>query len=119
MPEGVTTLSGKIVFEADTHAFEGAVVHIRVEDVTRVDATAVRVAEKVLQPVSHPAGSTRGPEFQMPVHLPDPTAHYSVRVHVDVDGDGQVSRGDFISTQSYPVLTRGHPNYIEVKVRQV
>jgi uncharacterized lipoprotein YbaY len=119
MPAKDTTLSGKIVFEANSSAFDGAAIYIRVEDVSRADAASVRVAEQVLQPVSHPAGSTSGPDFHLPVHLPDPSAHYIVRVHVDVDGDGRVSRGDFISTQSYPVLTRGHPDHVEVTVKQI
>lgn len=119
MPGKATTLSGKIVFEANSNAFDDAAIHIRVEDVTRADAAAVLVAEKVLQPVSRPAGSTRDLEFQMPVHLPDQSARYSVRVHVDVDRNGQITQGDFISTQSYPVLTRGQPDSVEIKVREI
>jgi hypothetical protein len=32
-----------------------------------------------------------------------PARQYSLAVHFDVDGDGQVSKGDFINTQNYPV----------------
>jgi uncharacterized lipoprotein YbaY len=119
MPGINTSLRGKIVFEDHSSAFDDAAIHIRLEDVTRADAAAVLVTEKVLQPVSHPAGMTDGPEFEMPVHLPDRSALYSVRVHVDVHRNGQITRGDFISTQSYPVLTRGHLDSVEIKVREV
>jgi hypothetical protein len=49
----------------------------------------------------------------------DEGAGYSVRVHVDLDGDRRVSRGDFISTESHPVLTLGRPDRVTVRVREV
>jgi hypothetical protein len=51
--------------------------------------------------------------------VPDMRARYQVRVHVDVDKDGKVSRGDYITTESYPVLTFGHPSRVRVRVRPV
>jgi hypothetical protein len=42
-----------------------------------------------------------------------------VRVHVDVSGSGEVEKGDLISTQSHPVLTRGHADQAAVPVRKV
>ena len=37
----------------------------------------------------------------------------------DVDGDGQVSRGDYITMESYPVLTHGYPHVVIVRLRKV
>jgi hypothetical protein len=42
-----------------------------------------------------------------------------VRVHVDLDKDGEVSVGDYISMESHPVLTYGHPDHVEVAVQKV
>jgi hypothetical protein len=44
---------------------------------------------------------------------------YSVHVHVDVSGSGQVEIGDLITTQTYPVLTHGFPDRVEVTLRRV
>jgi hypothetical protein len=38
---------------------------------------------------------------------------------VDVSGSGDVERGDFVSTRSYPVLTRGHGDEVIAEVQQV
>jgi len=44
---------------------------------------------------------------------------YSVSVHIDVSGSGEIERGDLISTQIYPVLTRGHGDEARVQVKRV
>lgn len=44
---------------------------------------------------------------------------YIVRVHIDVDGDGAVSQGDYITTGYYPVTSRGNPTDITVAVQRV
>ena len=36
-----------------------------------------------------------------------------------IDKPGEVSVGDYISTSAYPVLTRGHPEYVEIHVHPV
>jgi hypothetical protein len=40
-------------------------------------------------------------------------------VLVDLDGDGKISKGDYISMQSYPVLTFGSPSEVTIEVKQV
>jgi hypothetical protein len=51
--------------------------------------------------------------------IPDDQASYTVRVHMDVDGDGRVSRGDYLRMESVPVLTHGYPNRVTVRAREV
>jgi hypothetical protein len=43
---------------------------------------------------------------------------YSVSVHVDVDGDGGISDGDYLNEQSYSVITNGFPWTAAVTVRR-
>jgi uncharacterized lipoprotein YbaY len=47
--------------------------------------------------------------------LPDGT---TVRVHIDVDHDGRVSRGDFVTVESYPV-TSAPTQSLTVRVKKV
>ena len=42
----------------------------------------------------------------------------TIWVHVDVDGDGRVSEGDFITMASYPVPAGGDA-HVSVEVRKV
>lgn len=44
-------------------------------------------------------------------------ATYSISVHGDVDNDGRISKGDFVTVQSYPVPTHGYPDNILVTVK--
>ena len=110
---------GEVRFEAGAPPFGGATAYVRLEDVTAADAPAVVVAEEVLRDVAFDPEADDNVTFVLEGGAPDPRASYSVRVHVDLDGDGEVSRGDFISTESYPVLTYGYPDRVSVTVRRV
>ena len=45
---------------------------------------------------------------------------YAVSVHIDVDNNGKINSGDFISMESYPVITDRYPkDNVIVHVRQV
>jgi putative lipoprotein len=96
----------------------GATIHVRVEDVSRADAASVLIAEQVTV-LSHTMFAGQGIPFECAVPDVDPRARYSVRVHVDRDGSGVIKQGDLISTQSYPALTHGAPDRVEVAVVQV
>lgn len=49
----------------------------------------------------------------------DPRYSYSVRVHIDTSGSGEVERGDLVSTQACPVLTHGHGEEVRIRVVRV
>ena len=114
--EGV--VEGEIHFPPDA-VFVGATIHVRLLDATLADGPARTVAEQTIPNVSHPRDSGGSVAFALRAGGLDARARYVVRVHVDVDGDGRVSRGDYTSTESYPVLTWGHPNRVVVRVRPV
>jgi hypothetical protein len=88
-------------------------------DVSRAGAASPVVAETVLRDVRLDRAAKEGIDFRIPVSQIDPVAHYSVRALIDLDGDGRASVGDYVSTQSHPVLTRGHPDRVEILVRLV
>jgi uncharacterized lipoprotein YbaY len=118
MSNADSIVEGEIHFPPDA-AFVGATVHVRLQDVTLADGPARTVAEQTIPNVSHPGSSGGTVAFSLRAGRFDMRARYVVRVHVDVDRDGRVSRGDYISTESYPVLTLGHPNRVIVRVRSV
>ena len=112
-------VSGEIILGEEVQPFSSGTVYVRLEDVSRVDALSKTVAEQVLHNVSHQAGHRSQLSIELRGTTLDEQASYAVRVHVDVDGDGQVSRGDYINIESYPVLTFGYPNRVTVRVREV
>jgi uncharacterized lipoprotein YbaY len=113
-------VQGEIVFDEDTRSFDGATAYVRLEAITRADASATVVSQQVIHRVAHHRGDTTPVTFALPApEEVNERAGYSVRVHVDVDGDRRVSRGDFISMESHPVLTLGRPDRVTVRVREV
>jgi uncharacterized lipoprotein YbaY len=112
-------VTGSIIFDEDAGTFSRATVYVRLEDVTYADAASKVLAEQVMRDVSRAEGSDRPLEFKLYGRLADKRASYNLRVHVDVDGDGEVSLHDYITMQSYPVLTQGHPRKLTVHVHEV
>ncbi len=91
----------------------GAPVVVRVEDTTYADAAAEVVAE------ARGRVSDGGEALLESLELPFASAgpgDYRVRAHVDVDDDGAVTRGDYVSTASYAA---GADMSVRVVVRKV
>lgn len=109
-------LSGSVHFMAP--AEPGAVLHIRLEDVTHTDGVAEIVAEQV-HTLEAPLQEGAEMAFSLAVPVLDPRHRYGVRVHVDTTGSGNVTEGDLVSTQAYPVLTFGQPDHVRVDVHGV
>jgi uncharacterized lipoprotein YbaY len=115
----VQLVKGKITFEEDAPAFTGATMYVRLENITVADIASEVVADYVERDVAFDPKTAKDLLFAIDGKAPDPRASYAVRAHIDVDGDGEVSQGDFISMQSYPVITFGHPREVSILVRQV
>jgi uncharacterized lipoprotein YbaY len=115
----VPLVKGKITFEEVAPPFRGATMHVRLESITAADVASEAVADYVERDVAFDPKTSSDLSFAIAGNAPDPRASYAVRVHIDIDGDGEVSQGDFISMQSYPVITFGHPREVTILVRQV
>ncbi len=93
-----------MAFPSGERPAEAARVVVRVEDVSRADAPSVTVGQNVLEQVQLPPGEAPLPfEIRLPRSAIDPKKHYSLRIHVDVNGSGAVTSGDFMSTTAYPL----------------
>jgi uncharacterized lipoprotein YbaY len=119
MSEGKPLVSGSVILGGEVGSFSGATVYVRLEDVSRADAAAVLLAEQVLEGVSHRAGAEDSLEFALYGRRPAEGTDCNVSVHVDVDGDGEVSRGDYVTVESYPAGTRRGQDRVRVRVEEV
>ena len=115
----VPLVKGEITFEGEAPSFSGATVYVYLENITVADIASEVVAEYVERDVAFGPNASKVLSFSIAGKALDSRASYAVRVHIDIDGDGQVSHGDFISTQSYPVITFGHPREVSILARQV
>ena len=112
----MATVVVEISFEGEERPPEGAPVHVEVRDTTYVDTIAPLVAE-MSGAVEFDLGTRLG-AVQVDVP-PDAPSELTIFAHVDVDGDGGVSTGDFITTQAYPLVQSEAAVPIRVCVRRV
>jgi putative lipoprotein len=117
--ERTRTVRGEIILPSTDLPAETADLVVQVEDVSRADAPSVVIAEQRQSGVPLRGGAVLPFVVEVPEELVDERNSHSVRVHVDVSGSGEVEVGDLVSTQSYPVLTRGHGNEARIDVKRV
>jgi hypothetical protein len=84
-----------------------------------MDAPARTIDEVILSDVWLDQVGDDGIEFRLEVREVDCRARYQVSALVDLDGDGRIGVGDYASTRSYPVLTRGFPDEVGVHARPI
>ena len=108
-------VAGRIEFEPEPPHFEGADVHVWIEDTTYADAPAIRLFHKRISEVSY-AGEPEGISFTLD-HEPDrpPGRTRTLAVLVDLDGDGRPGRGDYISYQAVSVPDEGQAAHVRVQ----
>lgn len=103
-------ITGQVAYRERMALPPEAVVLLRLEDVSRQDAAATFVAGQVLP--------TEGRQVPIPFALYyetdaiDPRHTYQVRADIVIDG-----RRRFMTTQAYPVLTRGNPDHLEMTLQ--
>jgi uncharacterized lipoprotein YbaY len=98
-----------VVLDKDARSFSSATLFVRVDDVTLADTTSTPLAHTSITGVSHRRGSATSWTVELDGDTPHPQHRYSIWAHLDIDGDEQVSHGDYITMESYPVLTLGYP----------
>ena len=92
----------------------GTPITVQVRD-TALQDTAATVLGHVSGAVTGSQGETIA-TLTVPVNITG--AEPTVWVHVDVDRNGRVSRGDYVTTQSYPVPGSTNPR-LQVRVNRV
>ena len=112
-------IHGQIQLPPDAPALTPAYVLVELEDTSRADAPSQVVARQKLVTGTLRSGDLISFRLEVPADALSERNSYSVRVHVDVNGSGKIDSEDYITMQSYPVLTRGHEDAVRVAVRQV
>jgi putative lipoprotein len=103
-----------VVAEGTERPPPGAQVVVQVLDTSFADAPAQVVAETTAH-VEQGEGDVLQ-TVELSFTAGGAGADYRVRAHVDVDGDGAVSKGDFVTTAAHPAAGEGA---VRVAVRKV
>jgi uncharacterized lipoprotein YbaY len=93
---------------------QGSSVNVEARDTSLADAPAISL--KRIRVAVPRTGRTM--TLQTGVELTSVPDGTTVWAHVDVDGDGRVSKGDYISMESYPV-TLGTVQDLTIRVKEV
>ena len=106
-----TSVTGTVTYREPIALPSHAVVHVELSDVSRLDAPAVVVSEQDIE------GAGQLPitfELRYDPAAIDPRRAYAVRARINVDG-----RLWFTTETAVRVITRGHPQQIEVVLRHL
>jgi len=112
-------VQGEIVLPGSRVPEKSASVVVQIEDVSRADQSSKVIGEQRMQDVPLKSGRVLPFRIEVSPGDIDERKTYSLRVHVDVTGSGEVELGDLVSTRSYPVLTRGNPDHASIRVQRV
>lgn len=104
----------EVSVEGDERPAAGAPIHVEVRDTSLADAASktVGAADDVVRGESGTWLDT------VELNVPQLPKGSTIWAHVDVDRDGRVSRGDYITMASYPV-SPGDEVRVAVRVRKV
>lgn len=118
---GVTRPAGRLVgvvrVEGGVPAPVRADLYVRLEDVGEADAASRVLAEYVRRDVVLDPGTDAGLPFELVDVPPTAGTGYAVTAHVDVDRNGTVGVGDFVTQSIHPPPPEG--GEMSVVVRRV
>ncbi|MGM0771083.1 MAG: YbaY family lipoprotein [Halobacteriota archaeon] len=116
---GENGVQGMIIFDEPVESFSNATIYLKVEDVSLQDVASVVISEDTIEGVSMDADNIQQVPYM--IYHPDLQERmtYSLSVHVDVDGDGSLSNGDYYSTWHNPVPTDPGMHELDVHVEMI
>ncbi len=111
-------LRGEIRLAAVPRPVVGGTLVIQLADVSRADAAAEVVAEMTLTGVSLGSVDDRV-GFALQVPELDPGRTYTIEAHLDADGSGDVSLGDYRTMEHFGVTPESLGGVQKIRLRRV
>lgn len=108
---------GEINFPSENDTFSNATLTVTIQDTSEADAPARILAKQICGNISRPHGSREPLPFVLECEDIRESPFVTLTVLVDLDGDGRISSGDYISMESYPV--HFSPHKMQIQVRRV
>lgn len=112
-------VSGEVVFAARPVLPPEAILRVRLLDTTYADAPSRILDEVTFADIAGTANSGSPLCFQMRAQLSDWRIRCTVWAHVALAPHEGVECGDYVTTQSYPVLTQGYPDHVSLQLHRV
>lgn len=103
--QGVYLLSGTAIFPEDPKLTEKSVINLILDDVTTIKLGAIRIAEKQVEFEPNDIAVFKYLNFDFKDFEIDENRKYLLAMHVDRNGSGAVEKGDFITKETYSVVS--------------
>lgn len=104
-PPAQNMFTGTISFEGQNISFSNATAYVTIKDANIADNTSGVIAEQTIQGLSITQGTNSTFRYAVPTSKLEQGKEYSLSVHIDVDGDGNISQADYITIQRYPLVS--------------
>ncbi len=111
-------LRGEVQLAAVPQPVIGGTLVVQLADVSRAGASAEVVAELTLRDVSLGSADDRI-GFVLQVPALDPRRTYTIEAHLDVDGSGDVSVGDYRTMEHFGVTPDSLAGIMTIRLRRV
>lgn len=118
-PPTLPTIRGTIEFVGATEPVEGETLYIRLEDLSRPDLGKRRITERMIPNFSTEASDPGRFRYVINYQEPRPFGEYAVEVHLDVDGSGEIDRGDYVTTAKYSFTGHSPSKRMNVRMTEV
>ena len=121
MSQKLKFINGTIIFD-NGETFSNATIYIRLEDISLMDVPSKILITQTMSNIYYDKKTNKqGIKFFIDIDKIsfNSTNNYSIFVHIDVNNDGKLNAGDYVSFQNNPVLTHGHSNIVTIKVVKI
>jgi uncharacterized lipoprotein YbaY len=116
---GENNVQGEIIFDEPVQSFSNTAIYLKLEDVSLQDIESSIITEDSIEGTSLDANNIQPIQYIIYYPKLDDRLTYSLSVHVDVDGNGRLSNGDYYSTWNNPVPTESGAHELDIHVEMI
>lgn len=113
------SIQGIIIFDEPIETFSNATIYLKVEDVSLQDVGSRLITEKSIDGISVDENTVEPIPYMLSYPELDERMTYSLSVHIDIDGDGTLSSGDYYSPWNNPVPTELGAHELDIHVELI
>lgn len=112
-------IEGEIDFVDVPSPIFDATIYVRLLDMSWADAPSKVIAEEVIPNISIKAIRPSSIPFSMRIPELDKSLMYTLSAYINVNGKEEITDGDYITMESFPVTSIDLPVHMHLKVCQV
>jgi uncharacterized lipoprotein YbaY len=117
--EKIHQIRGKILLGKDMVSFSEAVINVSLLDISQIDAPSRMIAKQTIRGTSHTKDMEEYLPFDLYAENLDKKIDYTIRVHISLHDSNEVTAGDYVTTESFPISLEENLAPIAIAVQEV